>query len=208
MRRTEAGLIQVAGVVLAAGASRRLGEMKQLARVGGERLLERAVRVAREADLSPVVVVLGAEAARVQEVCALGGVEVVVNETWAEGMGSSLRCGVEAVLRLAGGEGDGGVVEGGLRGVVVTTCDMPGVGAEHLRALAAADGACVASAYAGQVGVPAYFPAAEFGRLLAAAGDTGARGMLAGARTIALEGGEMDVDTPEGLRRARAALGR
>ncbi len=56
-------------VVLAAGASRRLGEAKQLVEIGGERLLQRAVRVAAEAELGPVVVVLGAMAGRVAEVC-------------------------------------------------------------------------------------------------------------------------------------------
>ena len=60
-------------VVLAAGASVRLGEPKQLARLAGETLLERAVRAAREAGCSPVV---------------------VVNDAWSEGMASSIRCGV------------------------------------------------------------------------------------------------------------------
>src|SRR5712692_459157 len=50
----------VAALVMAAGASSRLGSPKQLVRLGAETLLERAVRVAREAGCSPVVVVLGA----------------------------------------------------------------------------------------------------------------------------------------------------
>ena len=51
--------MRIGGVVLAAGASRRLGELKQLVRLGEETLLGRAVRVAREAGCSPVVVVVG-----------------------------------------------------------------------------------------------------------------------------------------------------
>ena len=50
----------IAAVVLAAGASTRLGEPKQLIEIGGETLLERAIRVAREAGCTPIVVVLGA----------------------------------------------------------------------------------------------------------------------------------------------------
>ena len=57
--------MSIAAVVLAAGASRRLGSPKQLEMLGDETLLERAVRVAREAGCSPVIVVLGAEAEQV-----------------------------------------------------------------------------------------------------------------------------------------------
>ena len=65
--------MRVGAVILAAGASTRLGEPKQLVMLGGETLLERAVRVAREAGCSPVVVVVGAEYARVlAEQCAWG----------------------------------------------------------------------------------------------------------------------------------------
>lgn len=178
------GSIRTTGaVVLAAGASSRLGEMKQLVRVGGERLLDRAVRVAQEAGFAPVVVVLGFGAERIVSECRLEGVRVVVNEGWAEGMGSSVRAGVEAM--------------GDAAGIVVMTCDQPAVTAEHLRALVG-DGVA-GSSYGGKVGVPGYFPTKEFGELLGLRGDVGARGLLRGARLVELRGGEMDVDTVEGL---------
>jgi molybdenum cofactor cytidylyltransferase len=50
----------VAAIILAAGASRRLGQPKQLVGFAGEMLLERALRLAREAGASPVLAVLGA----------------------------------------------------------------------------------------------------------------------------------------------------
>ena len=108
-------------VVLAAGASVRLGEPKQLVTIAGETLLERAVRAAREAGCSPVVVVLGADAERIAEQCDLSDAVVVVNDAWSEGMASSIRVGVGALQ-----DADG---------VVLMTCDQPAVSAAHLRAL-------------------------------------------------------------------------
>ena len=61
----------------------------------------------------------------------------------------------------------------------------------------------VASEYAGRRGVPAYFPASAFKELMGLRGDVGARELLRGARAVELPGGELDVDTPEDLARAR-----
>jgi CTP:molybdopterin cytidylyltransferase MocA len=186
----------MAAVVLAAGPSMRLGEPKQLAMVGGERLLERAVRVAREAGCAPVVVVLGARAEEIRVACALGDAVVVVNEGWGEGMGASVRVGVRSVMDSAGGA----------EGVVVMTCDQPAVTAEHLLVLMAT-GEVTASGYAGRCGVPTYFPAEMFGALLELKGDAGARELLREARVVELTGGELDVDTAEGLAVARRVFG-
>jgi molybdenum cofactor cytidylyltransferase len=184
--------VRVAGVVLAAGASTRFGSAKQLAELSGERLLECAVRVAREAGLEPVVVVLGCRAEEIQAECRLDGALLVLNPAWAEGMGSSVRAGVAAL-----GEGRDGLV--------LMTCDQPGVGVEHLRRLleAGAAGEAVGSGYAERVGVPAYFPASRFGELLQLRGDLGARSLLKSASSVELPDGEWDVDTPEALEAAR-----
>ena len=184
--------MRVTGVVLAAGASSRLGEPKQLVEVGGERLLERTVRVAREAGLESIVVVLGSRAEEIQKTCRLEGAKIVVNAGWAEGMGSSVRAGMLAV-----GVGTGGIV--------LMTCDQPAVDAAHLRQLIeeSAGGKAVGSRYAGKVGVPAFFPAARFTELMELRGDAGARGLLQSADALELRGGELDVDTAEALEVAR-----
>ena len=176
--------MKTAAVVLAAGASTRFGSPKQLARLGGETLLERAVRTARDAECSPVVVVLGASAAQIQAACLLGDARVVVNEDWPSGMGGSIACGVRTLHDVDG--------------CVVMTCDMPSVTSAHLQRLAAS-GEPTASAYAGRRGVPAYFPAAMFGELLKLHGDAGARELLRAAKSLELAGGELDIDTPEDL---------
>lgn len=181
--------MNVAAIVLAAGASTRFGSPKQLARLGGETLLERAVRMAREAGCSPVVVVLGASADLIQAECSLGGAHVAVNDDWAAGMGGSIACGVRTLH-----DADG---------CIVMTCDMPAVTSAHLRLLMAS-GELTASAYAGRRGVPAYFPSAMFSQLLGLHGDAGAREMLRRARSVELPGGELDIDSREDMERFRA----
>jgi molybdenum cofactor cytidylyltransferase len=186
------GALMTAAVVLAAGASTRLGSPKQLVRLGSENLLERAVRVAREVGCSPVVVVLGASADLIQAECALGDALIVVNGDWASGMGSSIAAGVRAL-----GEVDG---------CLVMTCDMPAVNSVHLRELTAS-GEVSASYYTGRRGVPAYFPAASFGELMELRGDAGARELLLLAHSVELVRGEVDVDTVSDLERVRGMDG-
>jgi molybdenum cofactor cytidylyltransferase len=186
----------VAAVVLAAGASSRLGELKQLALLGEETLLERAVRVAREARCEPVMVVMGADYVRVLGNSRLGDAVLVINDEWEEGMASSIRAGVRA-LRFAAKDTEG---------VLLMTCDQPAVTAEHLRSLMRRS-EVKASRYAGRNGVPAFFPTECFESLMALTGDAGARELLAEAQYEELAGGELDVDTVEDLARARALFG-
>jgi len=188
-----------AAVILAAGASTRLGEPKQLAVLGGETLLERAVRVARQAGCSPVVVVLGAEAERIRAGCKLGDAVVIVNEQWQEGMATSIATGLGAVSSGLRAVRAGDIT---VSGVVLMTCDQPTVTAEHLRRLTET-GEVTASAYAGRRGVPAYFPSSSFAALQALTGDAGARELLRSAGALELAGGELDIDTPEALAEAR-----
>ena len=187
------GEVKTAAVVLAAGASVRLGEPKQLVRLAGETLLERAMRTAREAGCSPVVVVLGADAIQIQAQCDLSDAVVAINDEWSAGMASSIRVGVQTL----------GSVAKDLDGVLLMTCDQPAVTASHLRALMAM-GEMTASAYAGRRGVPAYLPATAFAQLMELHGDAGARDLLRQAAAVELAGGELDVDTAEDLNEARS----
>jgi len=118
--RPEAGA--VAGVILAAGASTRMGENKLLLRVNGESLVARAARRAVAAGLDPVVVVLGHEAERVGR--ELEGIACmrIVNADHAAGQASSFRAGIAAVPK-------------GARAAVVLLPDMPRVTPEMIAAL-------------------------------------------------------------------------
>jgi molybdenum cofactor cytidylyltransferase len=86
-----------AGVVLAAGASTRMGRPKQLLDVGGRPLLERIVGSACASRLDDVVVVLGAEARSIADAVDFGRARVIVNANYADGMSTSLRAGVGAL---------------------------------------------------------------------------------------------------------------
>jgi CTP:molybdopterin cytidylyltransferase MocA len=165
-----------------------LGRAKQTVVIGGETLLKRAVRVAVEARLEPVIVVV-----REEEVGkSLRGCELVVNPLADEGMAASIRCGVERAIEL------------GVSGVVVMACDQVMLRAEHLRELCAEVDRVTGSGYAGKVGIPAYFPAAVFGELMELRGDVGARTLLLGAAAVVDEGLALDVDSEADVLRSCA----
>lgn len=188
--------MSVAAVVLAAGASRRLGRPKQDVLIAGETLVQRAVRVAREASLSPIIVVTRAGVEFGKSLESSGSVILASNHEADEGIASSIRCGI----RLASSNG--------AAGVVILTCDQPALSAEHLRALAEDKNRVTGSAYLGSTGVPAYFPAASFPSLLQLRGDTGARKLLINAHAISSEDLRLDIDTELDIAAARALLER
>ncbi len=183
---------RIAAIILAAGASTRLGEPKQLVTLAGERLLERTIRIAGEAGCMPIVVVLGASAELIQTHAKLSPAQIVVNEGWLLGLASSIRVGLAHL-------------DSSMEAAVLMTCDQPAVSASHLRCLmAAATKQIVASSYAGRRGVPACFPAHSFCSLRSLNGDTGARDLLQTAHALELPDGALDIDTPAALLAARA----
>jgi molybdenum cofactor cytidylyltransferase len=183
-------MAQVAAIVLAAGASSRFGSPKQFIRLGGETLLERAVRVVSEAGLSPIYGVISNDFSHESVPYPMIS---VVNPQAIEGIASSIRCGIRAVENVAAT----------LSGSIILACDQPAVTVEHLKQLALGGPEVLASAYAGRKGIPAYFPKEVLRKLLALRGDTGAREFLKAAKAIDLPAGELDIDTIEDLDRAR-----
>ena len=92
----------VSAVVLAAGMSKRMGSPKQLLRMGGRTLLQIALETLTQSRVQEIVVVLGASEDAIRREVALDGAKVVANEAYREGMGTSLRVGLEAVDPRAG----------------------------------------------------------------------------------------------------------
>lgn len=191
---------QVAGLVLAAGAGRRLGgRPKALLEHRGRPLVENAVRVLRAGGCRSVHVVLGAAADEVGRRAELAGCVVTVNPDWEEGMGSSLRAGL-ASLGAADGQSDA---------VLVSLVDQPGIGAAAVARVVAAcesSSALVSAAYEGRRGHPVLFGARHWaGVAERASGDRGARDyLLEHEEEITLvECGDVaqayDIDTPEDL---------
>ncbi|MFD5913985.1 NTP transferase domain-containing protein [Streptomyces massasporeus] len=197
-RETTGGARAVAGLLLAAGGGRRLGgRPKALLPHRGRPLVEHAVRVLREGGCATVHVVLGAQAGDVRARASLPGCVLVDNPDWEQGMGSSLRAGLDS---LAGT---------GARAALVSLVDQPGIGPEAVaRVLAAYEGeeSLVCAAYDGVRGHPVLFGAAHWTGIAATAtGDRGARAYLKEHRTaIALvECGDVarpfDIDTEADL---------
>lgn len=196
--------MNVAAVVLAAGAGRRFGGPKALVALGGELLVERAVRTAADGGCDPVIVVLGSHAEQVLAEADLRDARPVLAEDWAEGMGASLRAGLAAAEAL------------GCDGVAVLLVDQPRIGHESLRRLIAAweTGAIAAVAtYDGVRQNPAVLDRSIFEAVgTAAAGDIGARGWIREHSSLVVEvpcdgtGDAVDIDTPLDLTAAQEAL--
>lgn len=188
----------LAGILLAAGASRRLGRPKQLVVVDGEPLVRRAAVRLLAVCSAGVVVVGGAGHGGLVRVLAGLPVRIVRAPGWPAGIGLSLRRGVRASSPAA-------------RGLLVWVADQTGVEAEDLAALAAAWAAApdrpAAAVYAGHAGVPAIFPGALRARLVGFAGHRGARELLRGepCTHVPMPAAAEDLDTPADLDRLAAA---
>ncbi len=165
-------------IILAAGASKRLGRPKQLLLFQGEPLVVRAAKIAA-AVTDTLVVIPDDDAIR----AVLKDFATVANPNRDEGVSSSIRTGLEAT------SGD----------VLLMTCDQPLITGEHLRALIDAGSPIAATGYSGISGVPAFFSAKFRDELLALRGDVGAKRVIERHRdelvTIPFEGAALDVDT-------------
>jgi nicotine blue oxidoreductase len=178
------------GLLLAAGGGRRLGNRpKALLPFRGRPLVEHALGVLRTGGCARVRVVLGASAEEVLRTAELGDAEVLVNEDWASGMGSSLRIGLTGLDSC---------------GVLIGLVDTPGVTAEAVRRVLASGAELAAASYAGERGHPVWIGARYVAEAReGAVGDAGARALLrAHAGELRLvECGDVatsdDVDTPE-----------
>ena len=199
-----AGAGSVAAIILAAGQSRRMGAAnKLLATFDGEPLVRRTVQAAVASRADPVIVVTGHMAGQVT--AALAGLDIVFtqNDDYAGGLATSLRAGLAAVPAAASG-------------ALVMLADMPGVTGgvidTLIGAFSPADGRAIVLPTAdGKRGNPVLWSRVYFPELMALAGDTGARHLLAehddAVTTVEIGAAvAVDVDTPEALKAAGGEL--
>jgi molybdenum cofactor cytidylyltransferase len=186
-----------AAIMLAAGASTRLGQPKQLLQMNGESLLHRTIRFAKEVGCAPIFVVLGFEAERMQREIADLDVRVVINPEWQSGMGSSLRSGMGVLMK-----------ESRLpQKVLLLLSDQPMLSSEILLSLVKksgeTDSLIVASSYTGGLGVPAVFRKELYSHLQKVEGDKGAQEVIQRYRgqtaTIDFPEGAIDIDIVQDL---------
>ena len=88
---------RIGAVILAAGTSSRMGEAKQLLRLGATTLLDQVTENVRSSRVDEIVLVLGHEAETIKQTIATKKLKIVVNEFYREGMGTSLRAGLSAL---------------------------------------------------------------------------------------------------------------
>jgi len=182
----------VFAVVLAAGSASRYGSVKQLAEIDGVPLVHRANSVAAGVCGNRTVLVTGYEWQAVSAACAPMSGFLIVNESHADGLGTSIAAAVRSVRHIA-------------QAIVVLLADQPMVTAEHVQALcdawSGADDEIVATAFADTVGAPVLFPSGCFDELAMLRGDAGGRHLLSDDRfnvtKIMFEPAAIDVDTPD-----------
>ena len=159
-------------LLLAAGASRRLGRPKQLDLIDGETLIRRMARAALATCPSQLYVALGAEVAGCTSALAGLPLQILRCSDWNRGMGATLAQATRAIDPSAAG-------------LLVLGVDQPYLDEQHLNRIVEqwrnAPDAPVASAYANTLGTPALFPAYWRERLLALDADHGARWLLRGS---------------------------
>jgi molybdenum cofactor cytidylyltransferase len=159
----------IAGIVLAAGLSLRMGRPKLLLDWGGKPVIRRAVEQVRAGGVDEVVVVLGREAQGIRE--ALSGLPVrfVENPEPEAGQASSIACGVSALGPAASA-------------TLIALGDQPALPPEViprlLQAFKETGKPIVAPLYRGVQGNPVLFSSAVFPELRALMGDRGARSVV------------------------------
>ena len=180
---------------MAAGASVRLGQPKQLLTYHGKNFIENMISAAVTAKLYPVVVVLGANATLISGEITNKNVHLVHNNDWEEGIASSIRCGIKTLQKI----------DAACDAAILMVCDQPYIEASLLNDLLVSQEKTgtpiVAAYYNGIAGTPALFHKKIFSDLLLLKGDKGAQKILrqfAGrVTTVPFPMGIIDIDTKD-----------
>jgi len=180
-------------ILLAAGSSSRMGQSKQLLLIENEPLLLRSTKAALASSFETVVVVLGAQEREHRSVIAHLPIQIVLNQNWEDGMGSSLKKGLLHLLNI----------QPETQAIMIMVCDQPLLTSSHLDKIIAvykqAQISIVASHYADSAGVPALFDKSVFSELLNIDDNHGAKKVInKHPEMLALvdfNGGEIDLDT-------------
>ncbi|NMG21970.1 nucleotidyltransferase family protein [Brasilonema bromeliae] len=189
----------IGAIILAAGASTRMGQPKQLLQFQGRSFLRHTVEVVVASVCNPIIVVLGAYAEKMRQEVSQLPVLVVENSQWDEGMGASIKVGMTA-LNAAAEE---------IEGVVLTLCDQPFISCNVINQLVAAyhstGQGIIASEYAQTLGVPALFSHKFFSDLTSLEATSGAKQVIKKYShevfCLPFAAGAIDIDTPQDYER-------
>jgi len=181
-------------IILAAGASSRLGTPKQNLIYQGQTLLQRAIHTAlTSACCEKIVVVLGANEGVIRPNISDHQVHITYNPNWQEGIASSIRLGITELQKL----------EPNITAAILMVCDQPFVDPLLIYQLterrAENNNGIIACSYKDTLGVPALFDVSYFPRLLKLQGKEGAKKLIKAfshdVLPVAFPLGAIDIDT-------------
>ena len=179
-------------VILAAGASTRLGQPKQLLQYQGESLIQRIARIAVDAVHSPVVVVLGAHAGKISPQLSSIPVQTVYNEDWTTGIASSIKKGLQAVLDISPKIGN----------VLFAVCDQPHISTDlfldMITEKKTTNSPIIACSYDNSLGTPVLFSRKLFHELMQLKDAEGAKSVMQlhpdSVKAVLFPKGNVDID--------------
>lgn len=191
--------MKVSIIILAAGASTRMGAPKQLLLIDGKTLIKRINEIALDTSCYPIVTVLGANRALIRHELDKMPLTIIDNPQWEKGMSSSIKMG------LAGAY----MTQKEIDAVIFLTVDMPFVNVKLInemiqKAIENPDSDIIACKYDNQIGIPVLFKRNLLADLLELEGDEGAKKIVLKNKdkTLFVEfpEGKYDLDTIEEYR--------
>ena len=181
-------------ILLAAGASTRMGAPKQLIDVNGRSLIRHMAKLALQSKIDGLSVVLGAYRENLLPELINLPLNTIINPDWDKGMGTSLKAAMDNVDKEQ-------------EGVLIMVCDQPYLTVEILDSLIRKaernPNSIIASSYQEAIGTPAIFNNVFFGQLKQITNEVGAKSLLKKHAeqviTVSFPNGDFDLDTPEDL---------
>ncbi len=187
---------EIGVIILAAGASRRMGRPKQLLKIGENSLIQYVVKIVKKTSaFAPVIVVLGSDFEKVKNELSTFEVFPVLNQNWEKGIGTSIATGIKEIQKL----------NPEIQAVIILLADQPKVEASLLAKIVKlyqqTGKKIIASKYAKTIGVPTLIDQSIFQELESLTGDKGAKKIIqqfADKNEVAFidfPGGKLDLDT-------------
>lgn len=192
-------MTNIHALLIAAGKSERMGAPKQILPWGTTTLIAHQIDILQQAQLS-VSVVLGANAENIKNAIAHLNVQLIFNEDWEQGMGTSIACGVKAIHSS----------NTPIDGILVALVDQPLISVAHFRSIithfeTGKQHIIVSKSQTGITGPPVLFDSEYLEELKTLQGDEGAKPIIkkhsAHVVLIPAESPLEDMDTPEAYQR-------
>ena len=187
--------MQLVVLILAAGKSSRMGNIKQLLKIEGKTLIENAIETSMKIEKTSTLCVLGAHAAEIKKKVDMSNVDVTINKDYELGLSSSIISGIKHLQKQ----------KKQFDGIFLLLADQPAIKVAYYQEMVALFSKekkkIIASKYKNWFGVPAIFPKSFIKNLLAIKGDKGAREFLQKNKKEILSPKTLvnlvDIDTPK-----------